>query len=117
MNLHPARNGFDPAHTFHALEEAAEEMADAEYHAALLERHGEILLANLQMEAKKQGIAIGLCKEWARSQADWATHVQGEAAAISKRSRARSKYQNLRVLAEMRRTEESSRRALADGRV
>lgn len=111
------RNGFDPAHTFHALEEAAEEQAEAEYQAALLERHGEILLANLQMQAKREGMPIGICKEWARSQPEWKTHSDGEAVAIAKRSRARAKYQNLRVLAEMRRTEESSRRALADGRL
>ena len=103
---------YDPERTFHELEKAAEERAQAEYDALLLERQGEILLAQKMFEAKAEGVAVTLCKEWARTQAEWKIHIEGEAAAVSRRSRARARYENLKALAEARRTQEASTRAL-----
>ena len=106
-------NSYDPDSTFTALEKAAEERAEAEYQAYLLEKHGEILLALKMLEAKHDGVAIGLCKEAARVTEEWKTHVEGEAVAMRNRSRARAKYSNLQALATARQTQEASRRALA----
>ena len=106
-------NPYDPDRTFQDLEAAAEERAEAEYKAYLLEKHGEILMASLMLEAKQDGTAIGLCKEAARTAAVWRVHVDGEAVAIRNRSRARAKYANLQALATARQTQEASRRALA----
>ena len=102
----------DPDKIYLELEEAAEARAQAEYDAYLLEKHGEILMANLMVSAKDQGAPIGLCKEVARTDPQWEVHVKGEAAAMHKRSRARAKYENLRALFEARRSVEASTRQI-----
>lgn len=103
---------YSPDQMFAALEAAAEERANAEYTAYLLEKDGEILLAHLMVQAKAEGEAIGMCKEVARTQPEWKKHVKGEAVAIQRRSRARAKYANLQALSEARRTQEVTMRAL-----
>lgn len=110
MKLH---NTYDPEVIFDALEQAAEEKAEAEYNAHLLERNGEILLGQLMWHAKQEErCPASLCKELARTKDEWATHVKGEAVAIKARSRARARYENLKILAEARRTQEASARYL-----
>lgn len=104
---------FDPARIWHELEKAAEERAVAEEQAYLLERNGEILLAEMMLEAKRDGTAIGLCKEAARARPEWKTHCEGEAVAIRNRSRARAKYENLKITWEAQRTLEVTERTLA----
>lgn len=104
---------YAPDKIFDALELAAEERAQAEYEAHLLERHGEILIGELMWEVRqKENCPASMTKEIARTKPKWKVHVDGEAEAIRKRSRARARYENLRVLASARQTEESSRRAL-----
>ncbi len=66
---------YDPDKIFSELETAAEDRAEAEYQAHLLERQGEILLAKNMLEAKADGVAIGLCKEHARATDEWEVHV------------------------------------------
>lgn len=105
-------NGFDPDRMFAELEKAAEERAEAEYFAHLLEKNGEIIIAELTVKAKQDGHAIGICKDIARSDPKWKVHVEGEAEAIRRRSRARARLENLRALADARRTMEASARAL-----
>ena len=105
-------NHYSPERIFVALEDAAEEWANAQLQADQLEKMGEILLANLQFQAKAQGQPIGLCKEWARSQPEWETHINGEVVARNKADRARAKYRNVQALADARRTQESTMRNL-----
>jgi hypothetical protein len=105
-------NSYNPDRIFAELETAAEGRAEAEYTAHRLERLGEILLAELQVEAKQTGQPIGICKEIARADPKWRTHVEGESVAIRNRSRARGKYENLKILAEARRSQEASTRML-----
>ena len=103
----------DPDKLFSELEKAAEERADAEEKAHKLERLGEILLADLMLQAKNQGHPISLCKEVARSSPEWRTHIDGESVALGDRSRKRARYENLRILWEARRTLEVTTRSLA----
>lgn len=103
---------YDPAKMYAELETAADERAEAEYEAHLLERNGEILLSTLMVKAKESGEPVGICKEIARSRPEWKMHVTGEAVAIQRRSRARAKYQNLMALSEARKTQEVSARTL-----
>ena len=110
MKLH---NTYDPQVIFDALEQAAEEKAEAEYNAHLLERNGEILLGQLIWQTRQvEKCPASLCKEVARTKSDWETHIKGEAEAIRARSRARARYENLKILAEARRTQEASARYL-----
>ena len=103
---------YNPDSIFAALEDAAEERAQAEYDGNRLERLGEILLSELVVQAKNAGNPIGICKDIARTNSTWATHVEGEAVAIRNRSRARAKYENVKILAEARRSQEASMRVL-----
>lgn len=106
-------DSYSPDKIFDALEAAAEERAAAEQDAYLLERQGEILLGELMWKVRqKEDCPASMCKEIARTKPEWAIHIKGEGEAIRKRSRARARYENLRVLASARQTEESSRRAL-----
>ena len=105
-------NSYDPDKLYLALETAAEERAEAEYQAHLLERNGEILLASLQVRFKQNGEPIGICKEYARASEEWRVHVDGESVAIRNRSKARAHYENLKMLAEARKTQEVSLRQL-----
>ena len=106
------RNAYDPDTIFQNLETAAEARADAEQTAYLLERNGEIMLAELQVKAKLAGNPIGLCKEIARADPAWKVHVEGESVAIRNRSKARAHYENVKILAEARRSQEASMRVL-----
>ncbi len=105
-------NSYDPNAMFMELEKAGEERAEAEYQAHILERNGEILLAELQVRFKRAGEPIGICKEFARSTDEWKTHVAGEAVAIRNRSKARAHWEAVRMLAEARKTQEVSLRTL-----
>jgi hypothetical protein len=102
----------DPDKVYHALEEAAERRAEAEQRAYILERQGEILLAELMLKAKREGEPVTLCKEHARSAPEWLVHVSGEAEAVHDRSIARAHYENLRIRFEAMRTVEASTRTL-----
>lgn len=104
---------FNPDRLWHALEEAAEARANAEQEAHILERNGEILLAELMLEAKRQGHPIGLCKEVARTDPKWKVHCDGEAVAVRNRSRERARYENLKIRFEAMRTLEATERVLA----
>lgn len=102
----------DPDRAFMALEKAAEEWVEAQYQADALERHGEILLAQLMIEAKEEGIPATLCKEAARTRKEWNIHVQGLLEAQKIKNRTRLRYENERTLAEMRRSYEATARQL-----
>lgn len=104
---------YDPDTVFAALEDAAEEWVNAQFQADQLEKMGEILLAKMMLEAKDDGESIGLCKERARATPAWETHIKGELVARRIAERARAKYKNMQALADARRTEQSTIRALA----
>ena len=102
----------DPNAIWVALEGAAQERADAEQNAHLLERMGEILLAEMQVNAKRSGEPIGICKEIARADPRWRVHCEGEAVAIGRRSRARATYENMKIKYEAMRTMEVTTRQI-----
>ncbi len=102
----------DPDRAFLALEDAAEKWVNAQYEADTLERQGEILLAKLMLEAKDTGTPVGLCKEAARTSGQWKVHVEGLVYAQSKRNRTKARYENEKILAEMRRSYEATARTL-----
>lgn len=105
-------NLYSPDRIFAELERAAEEWTQAQLLADQMENMGEILLAKMMLEAKRDGQPIGLCKEDARARPEWETHKKGEIIAKNKADRAKAKYRNFQALADARRTQESSVRAL-----
>ena len=101
---------FNPGGIFASLENAAEEMAGALYIFRRLDKLEKPLLADLMLKADGKSIAERDAK--ARASEEYKQHVEGLCVAERDYIRARAKYNDLGVLAELRRTEESSRRKL-----
>lgn len=103
---------FDPNDIFLKLEAAADEMSEAEEVAQRLEELKSVLLAEIAVQFKDEGKAIGECEMRAKADPKYRAHVEGMCVARRRANRARAKYKDLLVLAEMRRTQESSARSM-----
>lgn len=100
---------FDADKTYDALIRAGEAWADADAAASLLEETKKSLLAQLMQEADSTSNAG---KEMlALAHPDYRKHVDGMVSARKAANKARVRYDSAKVLAEMRRSEESTRRA------
>lgn len=105
-------NHFDPDRIFASLEEAAEEMVQAEYQARRLEEIGDILLGRLILKAIQEGRPATVAQKAAKTYPEWETHIEGLLIARQRADRAKAKYKDLLILSEARRTQESSLRAM-----
>ena len=103
---------YNPQTIFDALEKAAEEWAEAKYKYYLLEKAGDLILAQQIKKARREDTPATVAKDIAKASAEMQVHYKGEAEALRNELRARLRYQNYQVLASARQTEESSRRAL-----
>lgn len=103
---------YDPDKIFDALETAAEDWANADHEARLLEGLQKSRLA--QITLAKQVTAKTKAQAELESLADpeYQEYVRGMVAAKHKAIRARAKYENYQALSEARRTQESSNRSL-----
>jgi len=91
------------------LSEAGEAWADADAAASLLEETRKSVLAKLMLEAS---VTSAAAKEMvALADESYTKHVEGMVSARKAAHKARVRYDCARVLAEMRRSEESTRRA------
>lgn len=100
---------FDPEKVYDAIVKAGEDWADKEAAAALLEETRKSVLARLMNEAAASSIAG---KEMQALGDDaYSDFVEGMVAARKAANKARVRYDSAKVLAEMRRSQESTRRA------
>ena len=102
---------FDPERIYHQIVEAGEDWVDKNAAAEALEEIKKTILAELMAgftgsnaEKEKQALAA----------AEYKLHLTRMVAARKEANRARVRYDAVRVLAEMRRTQESTRRAEAN---
>lgn len=103
---------FDADKTYEALIRAGEAWADADAAAALLEETKKSLLALLMNDADASSIAA---KEMqALAHPDYKKHVDGMVSARKAANKARVRYDSAKVLAELRRSQEATRRAEAN---
>jgi hypothetical protein len=100
-------NEFDPEATYRKLLQAGEEWADKEAGAAVLEETKKTVLAELKngfsgsdAERERNALAEPVYKH----------HITTMVAARKEANRAKVRYDSAKVLAEMRRTQESTRR-------
>jgi hypothetical protein len=102
---------FDPEAIYQKLNSAGEEWADKDAAANLLEETKKTLLAELM-----QGLEGSNTEREKKALADttYKHHLKTMVAARKEANRARVRYDATRVLAEMRRTQESTRRAEAN---
>lgn len=102
---------FDADRTYDALIRAGEAWADADAAASLLEETRKSLLAQLMTEADS---ASNAGKEMlALAHPDYKKHVDGMVSARKAANKARVRYDSAKVLAELRRSQEATRRAEA----
>lgn len=100
-------NDFDPEATYRVLLQAGEDWADKQAAADVLEETKKTVLAELM-----NGLDGSAAERERRALADAAyrLHLTKMNAARKEANRARVKYDSAKVLAEMRRTQESTRR-------
>ena len=100
---------FDPDKAFDALVRAGEAWADAEAAADLLEETKKSVLAKLMNDSPHSSIAG---KEMsALADPEYRKHIEGMVSARKAANKARVRYDSAKVLAELRRSQESTRRA------
>lgn len=100
---------FDPERAFDALVRSGEAWADAEAAAQALEETKKSMLAKLMNEAAHSSIAG---KEMqALADPEYSKFIDSMVSARKAANKARVRYDSAKVLAEMRRSQESTRRA------
>jgi hypothetical protein len=100
---------FAPESIYKQLVQAGEEWADKEAAASILEETKKTLLAEL-MSQQNQASSKADREQGALSDPVYKLHLTNMNAARKDANRARVRYDSARVLAEMRRTQESTRR-------
>lgn len=105
-------NSYDPDKVFAALEEAAEKMCDLEARASQMEEMKKPVLASLVLEYMQTESSRTLAETKALADEQYETHVAGMIDAKRLANRAKAHYHNMRALADARRTQEASVRAL-----
>lgn len=100
---------FDPARMYEQIITAGETWADAEAAAALLEETKKSVLAKLMNESEMTSIAG---KEMTALGSDeYRKFVDGMVKARAAANKARVRYDSAKILAELRRSQESTKRA------
>ena len=102
---------FDPEAIYQKLTDAGEEWADKDAAANILEETKKSLLAELKVgftgsDAERERNAL--------AETTYKLHLKNMVAARREANRSKVRYDSMRVLAEMRRTQESTRRAEAN---
>ncbi len=105
-------NDFDPNKIYHQIVEAGDEWVDKEAAAELLEETKKTILARLALKAEASSVAAK--EQEALAHPAFELHVAKMVSARENANRAKVRYDAVRVLAEMRRTQESTRRAEAN---
>ena len=99
---------FDPEAIFHRLSQAGEEWSDKDAAASILEETKKTLLSELML-----GFQGSVAERERSALADpaYKHHLKSMVVARKEANIARVRYDSMRVLAELRRTEQSTRRA------
>lgn len=103
---------FDPEAIYRRLNDAGDEWVDKNAAAEILEETKKTVLAEL-MCAYEGVTSFAIREKRALAESSFRLHVTNMVSARKEANRARVRYDSVRVLAEMRRTQESTRRAEA----
>ena len=99
---------FDPERIYHNIVQAGDEWVDKESAADLLEETRKTVLAEL---VNKSEGSMAARESEAFASPVYKLHVTNMVAARKEANRARMRYEAVKVLADMRRSQESTRRA------
>lgn len=100
---------FDPDRTYDALIRAGDDWADKEAAASILEETKKSVLAKLKNASGSKSDAAA--ETVALAHDDYLAHLEIMVEARKAATKARVRYDSAKVLAEMRRSEESTKRA------
>lgn len=100
---------FDPDRIYQQLVQSGEDWADKEAAAELLEETKKTVMAQQCSLAPSNTSAER--ERWALCRDEYKSHVKNMVLARQEANRARVRYDSMKVLAEMRRTESANRRA------
>ena len=100
---------FDPDKAFDAILRAGEDWADKQAAADLLEETRKSVLARLMLEADATTQAAR--EMYALAEKQYTDFIEGMVTARKAANKARVRYDSAKVLAELRRSQESTRRA------
>lgn len=103
---------FNPASIFAALEDAAEKMTAAKEKADNCTELRKCILASITLEHMVGKISRAEAETRALASVDYKKYIEGMNEAVRQANRAQAAFKNQHVLAELRRSEESSRRTL-----
>lgn len=104
------RPDFEPEKIYHQIVTTGEDWTDKEAAAELLEETKKTVLAELMQDYQGSNVER---ERQALANPSYKLHLTNMTVARKEANRARVKYDAVRVLAEMRRTQESTRRAEA----
>lgn len=99
----------DSDQVYNSLVKAGEDWADQDAAASLLEETRKSVLARLMNECAAS--SQGAKEMYALADPEYGRHLDGMVQARKVANKARVRYDSARVLAELRRSEESTRRA------
>lgn len=99
----------DAEQIYGEIVKAGEAWSDAEAAASLLEETRKSVLAKLMNEST--AAALGAKEMMALADSEYRKHVEGMVNARKAANKARVRYDSAKILAELRRSEESTRRA------
>lgn len=99
----------DAERIYEQIVKAGEEWSDLDAAASLLEETKKSVLAKLMNEC--QASSIGAKEMFALAEDEYKKHVSGMVQARKLANKAKVRYDSARILAELRRSEESTRRA------
>ena len=106
------KDDFNPEVIFHELEKAGEYWADCQAAAEMYEETKKSVLAQLMSDCG--GSSHAERERMALATELYQSHIEQMVSARKEANKARVRYDSLKVLAEMRRTQESTRRAEAN---
>ena len=103
---------FNPTAIFSALEDAAEKMTEAKEKADNCTELRKCILAGITLEHMVGKITRAEAETRALASDEYKEYIEGMNEAVRQANRAQAAFKNQHVLAELRRSEESSRRTL-----
>ena len=101
---------FDPDKIYHNIVTAGEEWADKEAAAELLEETKKTVLAEL-VNSYPSSMSMAARESGALAEPAYKLHITNMVVARKEANKARMRYDAVKVLGEMRRSQESTRRA------
>jgi hypothetical protein len=106
------RQALDPNKVFHMLEETGTKLVDAQKAHSQLKNAKKAVLARIAATAG--GSSVAAREQWALASEDWKTFLNGLAEAEHEENKCKIQHENVKTLADLRKSEQSLIKELID---